>query len=80
MGSGKYNVIYNSIRYLLSQKRDAEHVFSHNYAWIEVDLYNVLTYNVISGISRSEVRNLMQKIHLTEKRKTLQNINKYNHI
>ena len=50
----KYNVIYDRIRYLISQKSCITYVVSHNYAKIKVDSYNSLSlekrltfYNVI---------------------------------
>ena len=50
----KYDVIYNRIRYLLSQKNGITYVVSHSYARIKVDSYNSLRleetlafYNII---------------------------------
>ena len=41
-GSEKYNVIYNRIRCLISQKSGIIYVFSYNYARIKFDLSHVL--------------------------------------
>ena len=39
----KHDVIYNRIRYLISQKSGITYVISHNYARIKVDSYDCLT-------------------------------------
>ena len=36
----KYDVIYNSIRYLIIQKSGIAYVFSHNYAKIKIHSYD----------------------------------------
>ena len=41
-GPGKYDAIYNRIRYLISLKSSITYVFCHNYAKIKVDYYNFL--------------------------------------
>ena len=41
-GSGKYDSIYNGIRYLISVKHGIAYVISHNYAKIKVDSYDSL--------------------------------------
>ena len=38
----KHDVIYNRIRYLISQKSGITYVISHNYARIKVDSYDCL--------------------------------------
>ena len=42
-GSEKYDAIYNSIRYFISQKSCIRYVISDNYARIKIDLYNSLS-------------------------------------
>ena len=53
-GSEKYDVIYNKIRYLISQKSGITYIFSHYFAKIKDDSYHSLPiekrltlYNVI---------------------------------
>ena len=41
-GSEKYDAISNRIRYLVSLKNSLIYVFSHNYAKIKVDSYDLL--------------------------------------
>ena len=41
-GPEKYDAFYNRIRYLISQKSSITYVFSHNYARIKIDSYDVL--------------------------------------
>ena len=41
-GPEKYNVIYNRIRCLISQKSSITYVFSYNYARIKIDSYDSL--------------------------------------
>ena len=41
-GPEKYDAFYNRIRHLLSQKSSITYVFSHNYARIKIDSYDVL--------------------------------------
>ena len=36
-GPEKYDAIYNSVRYLITQKSDITYVLSHNYARIKID-------------------------------------------
>ena len=39
-GPEKYDVIYNRIKYVISQKNGITFVFSHNYAKIKIDSYD----------------------------------------
>ena len=41
-GPEKYDVIYNRIRYMISQKSGIIYVISHNYEGIKVDTYDSL--------------------------------------
>ena len=41
-GSGKYDAIYNRVRYLIGLKSSITYVFSHYYAKIKVDSYGSL--------------------------------------
>ena len=41
-GINKYDTIYNSIRYLVSQKTRITYAISHNYARIKVDSFDSL--------------------------------------
>ena len=41
-GPEKYDVIYNRIRYMISQKSGITYVISHNYGGIKVDTYDSL--------------------------------------
>ena len=41
-GPEKRDVIYNRIRYFLSQKCGITYVFSHNYARTKIDSYDIL--------------------------------------
>ena len=45
--SKEYEVIYNRIGYLISQKSGITYIFSHYYARIKVDFYDSLTINKI---------------------------------
>ena len=42
LGSGKYHVIYNRIRYHMRQKVVSHRFFSHNYTKIKLDSYDFL--------------------------------------
>ena len=41
-GPEKHDVIFNRIRYLLSQKSGITYVLSHNYARTKIDSYDIL--------------------------------------
>ena len=40
-GLEKYDAIYNMIRYTISQKTGITDIFSHNYARIKIDSYDL---------------------------------------
>ena len=42
LGTEKYNVIYNRIRYLVSQESGISYVIPHNYARIKINYYETL--------------------------------------
>ena len=83
-GPEKYDTIYNTIRYLICQKRGVTYVISHNYALHVCNGYHeVLTMYLndivilnINGvdyrrITKREAVNLLANIDLSEKSKTL---------